>query len=245
MTSFPFGDPFGEDPAAEAKAETKPKLKKVKESTLDPKKWKVDIREPQEMIDRFPEGQRTTLDVGDYLYDDKVGFERKSKDFLDFKRVLASAGELTLAYPFAYLLVEGSLTGYVSMATKLFKRPMLMPILGMVSSLGVRGCPPFFCGNQEFLHIIMKKLAEKALDGKDRVEWRSIKVRPDISDEDITANMLVGLPGLGQKRAKALVAAFGPGKNTLETLVHNPERMLEVDGVGKGTLDMVKKRLGV
>src|SRR3990167_1270123 len=142
--------------------------------TSDFSKWKVDLREPQEMIDRFPGADVTTLDVGDYLYDNQVGFERKAGDFLNFERTIGECTELSLAYPFHFLVVEGTLPQVVSQASKIYSRPMLMPLLGMCASLAVRGVPPIFCGKQEFMVLLMERVAVKCLDDKSRMGWRSI-----------------------------------------------------------------------
>ncbi|MDO9493454.1 ATP-dependent RecD-like DNA helicase [Acetobacterium sp.] len=47
------------------------------------------------------------------------------------------------------------------------------------------------------------------------------------------------LPGIGEKTAKAIVARFG--EETLDILDNNPERLSEIKGIGKKTLDGIKE----
>ena len=60
------------------------------------------------------------------------------------------------------------------------------------------------------------------------------------STEGITRYLSSGiLPGIGEKTAKAIVARFG--EETLDILDNNPERLSEIKGIGKKTLEGIKE----
>lgn len=206
--------------------------------------WKIDIREPQELIDVFVKkgGTVVKLEVGDYVYDGVVGFERKSGDFLDFERVLSQVDELVDNYAFPFLIVDLSLMDIIKKANDNFHRNMLPNIIGVVASLSVRGCPPIFCGGPAFMVMVMEKIAEKCLDGKDRSMKRMLRTR-HLDSNDVAVNVLRAL-GVGMGRAEDISAIYnGDVRRVIETAINNPEDFTKVSGVGGGTVDKIKESL--
>jgi len=206
--------------------------------------WEVDIREPQELIDVFVKkgAQTVKLEVGDYVYDEIVGFERKSYDFLDFERMLSQIDELVDNYTFPYLVVDVSLPDLIKHANNTFHRNMLPNIIGVTASLSVRGCPPIFCGGQAFMVMVMDKIVEKALDGKDRSIKRMLRTR-HLDHEDVAVNVLRAL-GVGIGRAEDISARYnGEVRKVIETALTSPGEFTAVAGVGGGTVEKIKKSL--
>jgi ERCC4-type nuclease len=206
--------------------------------------WLVDIREPQELINYFISkgGKADKLHVGDYSYNELVGFERKSSDFMDFTRMLSQIDELVDNYTFPFLVVEKSLLDIIQEANKIYNKNMLPNILGVVASLCVRGCPPIFCGSQATMLIIMEKLAEKSLDGKERGMKRILRTQ-HFDAEDKAVNILRGF-GFGITKAEDISAKYkGNVMEILEVILHRPEEFKTIYGIGGGTIDELKATL--
>jgi len=206
--------------------------------------WVVDIREPQELIQYFVSkgGKADKLNVGDYSYNELVGFERKSSDFMDFTRMLSQIDELIDAYTYHYLVVEKSLLDIIQEANKIYNKNMLPNILGVVASLCVRGCPPIFCGSQATMLVIMEKLAVKSLDGKDRNLPRILRTH-HYNDEDKAVNILRGF-GFGITKAEDIANKYKSNVDEiLDVLQHRPEELMSIYGIGRGTIDELKATL--
>lgn len=182
------------------------------------------------------------LAVGDFVYNDMVGFERKGYDFMDFVRMTSQVDELIDTYPFPFLVVEVSMNDIIKMAQKQFHRNMLPSILGITASLSVRGCPPIFYGTRTSMVIGMEKIAKKSLDGKERSMKRILRTR-HLDAEDSTVNVLRGF-GIGMTRAEDISEHYGGNlRAVLKVLMDNPKELVEVFGVGKGTVEKINKLL--
>jgi len=206
--------------------------------------WIVDIREPSELIQYFVSkgGKTDKLNVGDYSYNELVGFERKSSDFMDFTRMLSQIDELVDAYTYHYLIVEKSLLDIIQEANKIYNKNMLPNILGVVASLCVRGCPPIFCGSQATMLVIMEKLAVKSLDGKDRNIPRILRTH-HYDDEDKAINILRGF-GFGITKAEDIANKYKSNVDEiLDVLQYRPEELMSIYGIGQGTIDELKATL--
>ena len=178
--------------------------------------WIVDNREPDEMKKYIGVYKQATLDVGDYVYEE-IGFERKEMDFVNAEDVIAKASELMVAYPYHYLIVTDNLNSIIAKYNRMVGKNMTHQVLGLVASLAVRGIPPIFTSNRYFGAYIMKKIAEKTYDGKIRTPENEIrKIRTRVTNEDWKMNVLLGLPNVGEVRAKKLLIHF----KTIENIVN-------------------------
>ena len=205
----------------------------------------VDYREPKEIMDllaKCGEVKVETLEVGDYYFPEAgVAFERKSSDFLNISDVFRKVDELRATYPHPYLIVEGSLGGYISMINKMGRKMTKEQILGAVASLAVRGVPPIFVGgNKYFLVRVMVRIAEKFMDGKDRTPMVK-PIRPKPTTDDVDLNLFLALPGIGEIHARELKKRFG---SFMKFAVANPKEWTEVKGIGKGRMKTIAKALG-
>jgi len=179
------------------------------------------------------------LEVGDYVYDDMVGFERKSDDFLNFNQVLSQIDEMVDTYPFPFLVVEKSLTYLIMKSQETFHKNMLPNILGAIASLSVRGCPPIFCDNQTMMLIIMEKIAEKSLDGKERGMKRMLRTQ-HLNEDDIAINVLRGFK-VGMKKAEDIADKYqGDVRTIIDVLMNRPEELKEICGISDGTIEKIK-----
>jgi ERCC4-type nuclease len=196
--------------------------------------WQVDIHEPADIAEFFKQqvGTVEVLPVGDYVYNNVVGFERKSDDFLNYPMVLRQTGELKAAYPYAYLVVEKDLGQLIAAANKQYTKPQTSQILGMVASLCVRGTPPIFCSNQHYLIQIIKELAEKSTDGKIREPIaRNLQTRK-YDPQSVAISVLLGFPNLGTERAKMLLYRYHTLRDALSALLSTPDELRLLPGFG-------------
>lgn len=169
-----------------------------------------------------------TLEIGDYLCGD-VAIERKSHDFLDFKRLKVQAAILKNAYGNkAFLVVEHNLDDIIANSGKHFNNDKTKQILGMVASLAIReGLVPIFCSNPEYAAYIIHALCEKGNDGKESVIKKS---RPRQSHQDRQIHFLCGIPGVEEVLAQRLLEKFGTVKDIANATV---EQIQKVEGVGQ------------
>jgi ERCC4-type nuclease len=200
--------------------------------------WKVDIREPDNLIDYFKRelnASEVKLESGDYVYDDIVAFERKSKDFLNFALMLDEVNRMVELYPYAYLVTDLSLTDIIKHSQEYYHKNMISNILGVIASLSVRGCPPIFCDSQTMMINVMRSIAEKSLDGKNRGK----PALKSLTSIDPAVNILRGL-GVGTTKAEAISAEYkGDGRQILTVILNTPYELAKVEGVGEGTIDKI------
>jgi ERCC4-type nuclease len=207
--------------------------------------WRVDIREPAEIVALFTKlgASVEQLQVGDYSYGNVVGFERKSDDFLNYAMVLRQAGECKETYPYAYLIVEKDLEQIIAFANKHYSKPQTNQILGMVASLCVRGMTPIFCSNQKLLVQLMQLIAEKALDGKPRSTIpRELQTRKFDANSD-AISVLLGFPNLGIERAKTIMMRYPSLRDALTVILSRPDELSLLPGIGAGIVQSTQSSL--
>jgi ERCC4-type nuclease len=200
--------------------------------------WLVDIREPAHLVDYFKKefhASEVKLESGDYVFDDMVAFERKSKDFLNFSLMLDEINRMVEKYSYAYLVIDLSLTDIIKYSNEVYHKNMISNILGAIASLSVRGCPPIFCDSQTMMINVMRGIAEKSLDGKDRNK----PMLKTLNHTDPVVNILRGF-GVGTTKAEAISAEYkGDGRQILTVILNTPYELAKVEGVGEGTVDKI------
>lgn len=168
------------------------------------------------------------LETGDYQSDEDtngkyIKFERKSDDFLSsiFSENLYLQLRNMVNDPKtknAYLIVDKSLFEIQKEAIQRGVHPET--VLGMISSLTLRGFPPIFSDNQTNCMTIIEKTFLKHVDGKSR----------DVCEKTIIGGEnLIVFPGIDQKIGKNLLMKFSSFKSVANATV---EELMEVDGIG-------------
>ena len=193
--------------------------------------WEVDYREPQDVVEMLERSSgeevvRVNLDVGDYRHGE-VGFERKSLDFLKFDDVLAKASELLKFYEKAFLVVDVPLEELVVEAQARGRR-YLSGLFGTIGTLAAMGVPPIFAGSRSNMVEVMVAIARKAGTQRELL-LRPIKTRP-VSMDDWRINVLLGLPNVSVKRARALLTHFGSIRKLANASV---SEIMRVEGIGE------------
>jgi Fanconi anemia group M protein len=189
-----------------------------------------------EELSKITDMKFETLEIGDYLCGE-VCIERKSYDFLDFKRLKTQAAIIKNAYgDKAFLVVEHNLDNIIVNSFRHFKDDKTTQILGMVASLAVReGLVPIFCSNPEYAAYIIKALCEKGNDGKEPTIKKS---KPRQSHQDKQIHFLCGISGIEEVLAQRLLERFKSIKELSNATI---EQIQEVEGIGqKKAYDILK-----
>jgi ERCC4-type nuclease len=206
----------------------------------------VDTHEPQEIFDALSgygfAPIRKTLDVGDYVFEGGIAFERKAGDFLNFGDVILKSQELVMTYPHPFLIVEaniGSLLKAKNYYSKGLSSTNFEQLFGTVGRLGDIGVPPLFCQNQYFLVKTMVEIVKKILDTKNTSLGKLDGLRYT-TDDDYLRGMYLNLPGVGQVIANSLLKKFP----SLEELMGaSKEDLQAIDKLGKVKVDKIYKIL--
>jgi ERCC4-type nuclease len=205
----------------------------------------VDLREQKEIIDGVRdfvprnfqgwEVDARMIEVGDFSVGNALGIEHKApSDFLGSLasgRLFAQAEELKGAYERAVILVDGNMP---ELLFDRWNRIGARATRGAIASLYCHfGVPVLFSGpgRSDFYWTIMQ-LAEKS-QGDSSFFYSPL--RRKASSEEHGAHLLGGLPGIGRKRAQAILAHFG---TPLKALNHYRD-WGNLDGIGKGTVAKV------
>mgnify|MGYP001770726556 FL=1 len=175
------------------------------------------------------------LDIGDYVLPNDVGVERKkAMDFISSivdGRLFEQGRELLRAYSKAYVVVEGDLWRALN------RRDVHRhSVLGALSTLVDIGIKVLYTPDEEGTAYVLKSLAEKA--GGRGIKAVPIKRGETIRDAQI--QFLSSLPGIGPRRAEALLRAFGTPLNALNNLGQWARR---VDNINESIVSLVRKVL--
>lgn len=212
--------------------------------------WKIDVNEDQKIISLFMKYENVTnddivrLEVADYVYKGKVGFERKKADgdFLNLSDVQAKAKELILTYPeHHFLIVEGSPQQAYRTIRNLYTEKMFYSLVGNMASLTAMGVPPIFCGDKYALFHFMVKTAKKCLDDKIRIPTMRIsKTFPERKVDNRAIRVIMSF-GVGEQIARQLLSECGTVFGVIHCLVVNPDLLLYVGGVGPDTVKKMEE----
>ncbi len=196
----------------------------------------VDTHEPENIAEMLSnlnyEVIRKTLDVGDYVFEGGIAFERKSTDFNNYSDVLVKAKELkSVYYDSAYLIVENNLTTLLKLKNNYNNnyKANENQLIGLIGALASIGMQPIFAQNSYFAVRIMDNIVKKSLDLKDREILQIDNIRY-ATDKDYLRGIYMNLPGVGNKIADELLK-IAPNLETLMSL--SIEDLMKVNNIGK------------
>ncbi len=194
----------------------------------------VDFREPERIVEKLKQMgadvERRNLDVGDYLIKHgsyEVAVERKGvNDFLNSivdGRLFRQCHVLSSRYPLSFLVVVGDLRG--ALVARNFS---LQAVVGAIVSIAVKNDPgqvvPLIFESEDELCYMLKSVERKLIEGELRIAPRLQKAeKPEIA-------MLTAIPGIGEKRAIALLKRFGSIYRIANASV---AELMRVDGIGE------------
>lgn len=209
-------------------------VEKVGNDTID---VLVDSHEPQENAKELEKRgfnvEIRQLEIGDYVFEGGIAFERKKNDFFNADDVIQKSMELKKAFKHPYLIVEGDLKNLLYVNAMYSKIPIganVTQINGLVASLCVRGMPPIFTTNRSNMFNIMTRIVEKHLDGKDRENDRKIAGFRVVTNTDITTALYMNLPGVSYSIAEALKIKYPTMKDLMEA---TPEDLMKIKQIGE------------
>jgi DNA excision repair protein ERCC-4 len=175
------------------------------------------------------------LDIGDYVLPGNVGIERKrAMDFISSivdGRLFEQARELLRAFDRAYIIVEGDL--WRSLTRREVHEHSILGSLATLVDMGLRIIPT---PSEEGTAYVIKSMAEKV--GNRGI--KSIPIRKGGTIKDLQIQFLSSLPGIGQKRAEAILKVFGTPLDALNNL---GQWTRKVDGINENVVNVVRKIL--
>ncbi len=162
------------------------------------------------------------LDIGDYVLPSNVGVERKrAMDFISSivdGRLFEQGRELLRAFDRAYIIIEGDLWRAIN------RRDVHRhSVLGALSTLIDMGIRILYTPDEEGTAYVLKSLAEKA---GSRGGIKTIPIKRSETIRDAQIQFLSSLPGIGLKRAEALLKAFGTPLDALNNLGQWTRRLI-------------------
>lgn len=175
------------------------------------------------------------LDIGDYVLPGNVGVERKrAMDFISSivdGRLFEQGKELVRAFDKAYVIVEGDV--WRALNRRDVHKHSVLGALVMLINIGMR---ILYTPDEEGTAYILKALAE----GNENKSIKPIPTKKGETIKDFQINFLSSLPGIGPRRAEALLRAFGTPLNALNNL---NQWVRSVDGINEGLVNMVRRVL--
>lgn len=177
------------------------------------------------------EVQLFTLEVGDFVVSDRMGFERKTpedllQDWVDNHGLFTKLYDTKRAYRRAILLLEGSWD-------ELYEQRMINPasveaMIWTIAGMGISTVETLTAtGTAKALAwYAMREQREKhhvvSLHGK----------RSHYSPDEMSVYITCAVPGIGQTTAKSLLEVFG----SIEGIACAPvEKLIEIPGIDKKT----------
>ncbi len=175
------------------------------------------------------------LEAGDYSLPGNTGVERKkAMDFISSVidgRLFEQCKKLKEAYERPYLIVEGDL--WRALGLREVHRHSILGALIAISEMGVR---TLFTPDEEGTAYTLKALAERNRDKG----VRTASVKKGLSIKEAQIRLLTSLPGIGVKRADAILRAFGTPLNALNNVSLWPRK---IDGISESVIAVIKKVL--
>ncbi len=175
------------------------------------------------------------LDIGDYVLPNNIGIERKrAMDFISSivdGRLFEQSRELIRAFSRAYVVVEGDL--WRALGRREVHRHSILGALSTLIDMGIR---VIYTPDEEGTAYIMKSLIERS--GNKGIKAIPVKKGETIRDAQI--QFLSSLPGIGPRRAEALLRVFG---TPLETLNNLGQWSRRVDNINENLVSLVRKVL--
>lgn len=199
----------------------------------------VDIREPKKVINEgyryFPDMEVVKLEVGDVV-DGNIVIERKTS--LDFSssvnngRVFNQAVNMRANYQHCYIIVVGD---YEAVRTNCYQKMDINRYIGSMADLVMLyKVPVLHCQNNNQFWRYCQSIFKK-VDGD---APKQIK-RVNQYNGNAQLAMLCGIPGLGEKKARALLRQF-----SIHEICHADEDdLMTTKGIGRKHAANIKKWL--
>ncbi len=194
----------------------------------------VNVHEPEEIksyLQRSTEINVSNFTPGDYLIG-QMALERKTtSDFIQSlfqKRLLEQLQRLKQCYPTSFLLLETFDLAYFQNSALLYST-----ILRIMLEMNIRVI--FTSTKEQSAEVILLLAGKQSKQSKER-ESAIVQKRKEVDLEKYPPLLLGKVPGVGMKRAAALLQSF----NTLQGVFQASEQELcSVEGIGKKTASTI------
>jgi ERCC4-type nuclease len=181
-----------------------------------------------------------TMEVGDYVVSDRVGFERKNiNDFMNSwlieKKLLGQIGDLAKSYDRPVLIIEGGNPFYAG------RNVHPNAIHGILNTIAVSFRVPILYSltPDETAKIIMMIAKREQTDDKRPFQLHG--KRSHLSIDGQREYIVSAIPDIGTVVAQALLSHFG---SVQAVMCANDNELIKVSGIGKVSADKIRNIVG-
>ncbi len=177
------------------------------------------------------------LEVGDYVVSERVAIERKrAHDFLSSiadGRLFEQAKKLVEHYERPIIVIEGSIWSALK-HRNIHEHAVLGAMISLTMRFGIR---LLFSRDPETTAFIIYDVAKNEQE-RERRSIKTVTTRKTATIRELQIQFLASLPGIGPKRAEALLREFGTPLDALNNL-----KLWSRIGIPESTIALVRKVL--
>jgi len=200
----------------------------------------IDSHEPASQCKKFDalgiKYKVEALPIGDYVFDDKVIFERKEiGDLINSFKNQHIQKQLQQMESFlqSYLLIVGNFKDLyfkgVQITTEQYE--------GMMASIHARYRTKVVHADTEIMGVrLMVKIAEKCQDGKTLNIYDTELMKSSVKTEDLHLKMLCCVPGISIKKGQKILEKY----SLLDLWQIEEKTLCEIEGIGKKLAAKIK-----
>ncbi len=177
------------------------------------------------------------LEVGDYVVSERVAIERKrAHDFLSSiadGRLFEQAKKLVEHYEKPIMIVEGSIWSALK-HRNIHEHAVLGAMITLILKFNIR---ILFSRDPETTAFIIYDIAKNEQE-KEKKSIKTVTTRKTATIKELQIQFLASLPGIGPRRAEALLKEFGTPLEALNNL-----KLWSRVGIPESTIALVRKVL--
>lgn len=182
----------------------------------------------------------TTLDVGDYVVNSRVAFERKTVNdlfatLLERRELFSQLSDLSRSYRRPILIIEGGDPFFFS-----GRKMHPAAVQGFLNTIALMRIPALYTLNEEETAQVIFMIAKQEQSGGHR-SFSLHGKRRRLSTSEAKEYTLSSIPGIGQKTAENLLLHFG----SVENVINAPrEELIKVERVGCRIASRIRELAG-
>ncbi len=177
------------------------------------------------------------LEVGDYVVSERVAIERKkAHDFISSivdGRLFEQAKKLVEHYERPVIIIEGNLWSAIKYRN-VHEHAVLGALIAVTMKFNIR---VLFSKDPETTAFIIFDIAKNEQE-KEKKSIKTVTIRKTATVKELQIQFLASLPGIGPKRAEALLKEFGSPLEALNNL-----KLWSRVGIPESTIAIIRKVL--
>lgn len=193
--------------------------------------------------DRVDSVETRELEIGDFIVNDEVVFERKTpSDFVGSMKNQRLEDQISRMYEEfgpenSYLLIEGNIHEFEILP---YTQMSANSVFGFIGSVSARWqMVPLFCSNEMHLVNMVVKISRKRFEDADRVV-RGPQSTPSKTSDTFLLRALTSLDGIGRETAKSIESEFD---SLFDLTTASMDDLEKIDGIGSSRSEQVVKQI--